>query len=65
MESVSECCLFQDSQYSICSGSADGLKNISEARLQTIDLKSKKRKDDLHLRLLDLSPLGIEELKKS
>ena len=62
MESESECCLFQDSQYSICSGSADGL---SEARLQTIDLKSKKRKDDLHLRLVDLSPLGIEEVNNS
>ena len=40
----SECCLFQDSQHSICSGSADGLKNISEARLQTINLKVEEGK---------------------
>ena len=54
MESESECCLFQDSQHSICSGSADGLKNISEARLQTINLKS---------RLLELSPPALKKLK--
>ena len=63
MVSESECCLFQDSQHCICSGSADGLKNISEARLQTINLKSRKRKDDLHLRLLELSPPALKKLK--
>ena len=63
MESESKYYLFQDSQHSICSGSADGLKNISEARLQTINLKSRKRIDDLHLRLLELSPPALKKLK--
>ena len=44
----SECCFFVDNNQVNCSGDVCGLKEISEIRLETIKLKSKKRKDTLH-----------------
>ena len=41
-------CLFQDSEHCNCVGGSEKLKILSDARLTTIEEKSKKRKDDLH-----------------
>ncbi len=38
-----------------CSGNEEGLKNISEARIETVKAKSRKRKDDLHLKFLEFT----------
>ena len=41
-------CLFQDSEHCNCVGGSENLKVISDTRLNTIILKSKKRSDVLH-----------------
>ena len=64
MDWKSSCCLFQDSQHCNCSGSEEGQKNISEARLETIKVKSRKRRDEIHLKLLEQSSTALKKLSK-
>jgi len=63
MDWESSCCIFQDSQHRNCCGSEGGQKSISEARLETIRGKSRKRKDDILLKLLELSSLVWKKLR--
>lgn len=63
MDWKSYSCIFQNSPHCNCSGNEEGLKNISKARIETVKAKSRKRKDDLHLKLLELSPPALKKLK--
>ena len=59
----SDCCLFVNNNQVSCSGDVCGLKEISKTRLETIKLKSKKRKDTLHETLENLPQPSLKKLK--
>ncbi len=63
MDWESYSCIFQSSPHCNCSGNEEGLKNISEARIETVKAKSRGKKDDLHLKLLEFSPPALKKLK--
>ena len=52
-------CLFQDSEHCNCVGGSENLKVLSDARLNTIEAKSKKRKDVLHTQFKSLPATAV------